>query len=162
MFESSVRTIPWNHQINMTIETYINNLPDERRDTVQRLNQVILENLPSGFEAAISYGMPSYVVPHAVYPQGYHCNPKEPLPFISFASQKASVNLYHMGIYAKPELLNWFEEAYPKHVKGKLDMGKSCIRFKKMDQIPFELIGELVRKMTVEEWIEIYDQRSKK
>jgi hypothetical protein len=145
----------------MTIADFINDLPEERKEAVFKLNQVILENLPSGFEATFSYGMPSYVVPHSIYPNGYHCNPKEPLPFISFASQKASVNLYHMGIYAKPELLNWFIEEYPKHVKGKLDMGKSCIRFKKTDQIPYDLIGELIKKMTVEEWITIYETQVK-
>jgi uncharacterized protein YdhG (YjbR/CyaY superfamily) len=146
----------------MTALEYINALPEERKEAVRKLRQVILDNLPEGFQESFSYGMPGWDVPHSIYPKGYHCNPKEPLPFMGYASQKNSVNFYHMGIYAKPELLNWFVEEYPKHVKGKLDMGKSCVRFKKMDQIPYELIGELVRKMSVQEWIDIYEAQLRK
>ena len=143
-------------------EQYIQELPEDRVEAVQKLRKVVLDNLPEGFKEEMSYGMIGYVVPHSIYPAGYHCTPKLPLPFISFASQKNSVNFYHMGIYAKPELLNWFTTEYPKHSSAKLDMGKSCVRFKKMDQIPFELIGDLVQKMTVEEWISCYESNVKR
>jgi len=143
-------------------EDYINQVPEERQDSLKKLRQVIKDNLPNGFEEGIQYKMIGYYVPHSVYPDGYHCDPKTPLPFMSFASQKNSVNLYHSGIYANPELQKWFVTEYPKHCKRKLDMGKSCIRFKKMDDIPFELIGELTRKMTAKEWISIYETVIKK
>lgn len=143
-------------------EDYISQVPDERQDTLKKLRKVINDNLPKGFEEGMQYKMIGYYVPHSVYPDGYHCDPKTPLPFMSFASQKNSVNLYHMGIYAKKELLDWFVDEYPKHCKRKLDMGKSCIRFKKMDEIPFELIGELTKKMSSKEWIDIYESALKK
>lgn len=145
-----------------TPEQYIQELPKDRVEAIIKLRQVIKDNLPKGFKEEMSYGMIGYVVPHEIYPAGYHCTPKLPLPFMNFASQKNSVNFYHMGIYAKPELLNWFTTEYPKHCKAKLDMGKSCIRFKKMDQIPFELIGELVQKMSVEDWINCYEANFKR
>ena len=141
---------------------YISQVPEERQDSLKKLRQVIKDNLPNGFEEGMQYKMIGYYVPHSVYPDGYHCDPKTPLPFMSFASQKNSVNLYHSGIYANPELQKWFVTEYPKHCKRKLDMGKSCIRFKKMDDIPFELIGELTRKMTAKEWISIYETVIKK
>jgi len=143
-------------------EDYISQVPVERQDILKKLRSVINNNLPKGFEEGIQYGMIGYFVPHAIYPEGYHCKPTEPLPFMSFASQKNSVNLYHSGIYAKKELLDWFVAEYPKHCKRKLDMGKSCIRFKKMEAIPFELIGELVSKMTVKDWITLYEANFKK
>ena len=143
-------------------EDYISQVPEERQGTLKKLRKVIKDNLPKGFEEGIQYKMIGYYVPHSVYPDGYHCDPKTPLPFMSFASQKNSVNLYHMGIYAKKELLDWFVGEYPKHCKRKLDMGKSCIRFKKMDEIPFELIGELTKKMSSKEWIDIYESALKK
>lgn len=136
---------------------YIESLPEDRKLAVEKLHQVILENLPKGFEVIMAYGMLSYSVPLSIYPAGYHCTPGMPLSFISLASQKNSINLYHMGIYANPSLLKWFQEEYPKHCKTKLDMGKSCIRFKKMEQIPFELIAELCTKITVKEWTETYE-----
>ena len=145
-----------------TVEEYISQLPDERKAVVQKFREIINKNLPKGFEEGINYKMLGYYVPHSVYPDGYHCNPKLPLPFMSLASQKASVNFYHMGIYAKPELLNWFVAEYPKHCKRKLDMGKSCVRFKYLEEIPFDLIGELVRKTTVQNWIERYEATFKK
>ncbi len=145
-----------------TIEEYIEQLPKERQEPIRKLHGIILENLSSGFSEEISYGMIGYIVPHSVYPAGYHCDTSKPLPFMSIASQKNFVALYHMGIYAKPELLEWFTAEYPKHCKSKLDMGKSCIRFKKMEQIPYKLIGELVSKMTSEEWISIYEANIKK
>lgn len=139
-------------------EEYINQLPEERKAIISELRKVILDNLPQGFEETISYGMISYVVPHTIYPAGYHCNPKEPLPFMSIASQKNFVAVYHMGLYSDKELYNWFVQEYPKYMKTKLDMGKSCIRFKKMDQVPYELIGELSGKITVEQWIAIFSK----
>jgi uncharacterized protein YdhG (YjbR/CyaY superfamily) len=143
-------------------EDYISQVPEDRQDTLKKLRKVINDNLPKDFEEGMIYKMIGYYVPHSVYPDGYHCSPEIPLPFMSFASQKNSVNLYHSGIYAKPELHDWFVAEYPKHCKRKLDMGKSCIRFKKMDEIPFDLIGELVRKMTCEEYIDIYENAIKK
>lgn len=141
---------------------YITQVPKERQAVLEKLRQVINSNLPKGFEEGIIYNMIGYYVPHKVYPDGYHCDPKTPLPFMSFASQKNSVNLYHSGIYANPDLHDWFVNEYPKHCKRKLDMGKSCIRFKKLDEIPFELIGELTGKMTCDEWIKIYEVTIKK
>ncbi len=143
-------------------DDYISQVPEERRPTLQKLRHVINDNLPEGFEEGIQYGMIGYYVPHSVYPNGYHCDPKTPLPFMSFASQKNSINLYHSGIYVKPELHDWWENEYPKHSSRKLDMGKSCVRFKKIDDIPFELITELVQKMTCQEWIDLYEANIKK
>jgi len=150
-----------------TVTEILKNIPEDRKEIFQKLHNVILKNLPKGFEPAMSYGMLSYgmlgyVVPHSIYPAGYHCKPTEPLPFAAIASQKNSINFYHMGIYSKPELLKWFVEEYPKHTKQKLDMGKSCIRFKKIDDIPYKLIGELMKKITVKEWINIYETSIKK
>ena len=143
-------------------EEYINQVPEERQSVLKELRKTIKTNLPKGFEEGIQYGMIGYFVPHSRYPDGYHCKPSEPLPFMSFASQKTSISLYHMGIYAKKELYDWFVSEYPKHSKRKLDMGKSCIRFKNMDEIPFELIAELCKKLTVDEWIDIYEKNLKK
>lgn len=140
-----------------TVQEYINELPNDRREAIEKLRKVISKNLPKGFEETIGYGMIGYVVPHSIYPKGYHCDTKQPLPFISLASQKNFIALYHMGIYAEPTLLEWFVSEFPKHAKSKLDMGKSCIRFKKIDDIPFELIGELASKMTTEDWINRYE-----
>lgn len=143
-------------------EDYISQVPEERQEALKKLRKVITDNLPDGFEEGIQYKMIGYYVPHSVYPDGYHCDPKTPLPFMSFASQKNSVNLYHSGIYANKELHDWFVNEYPKHNSRKLDMGKSCIRFKKIEEIPYELIGELTSKMTCEEWIDIYETALKK
>ena len=121
---------------------------------MNQLRAIVQAHLPKGFEETMSYGMIGYVVPHSLYAAGYHCDPKLPLPFLSIASQKNFIAVYHMGIYANPELHEWFVGEYPKHVKTKLDMGKSCIRFKKPELLPFSLIGELCEKMTVEQWIE--------
>ena len=140
-----------------TPEDYINSVPEDRKEAIIKLRNSILKNLPKGFEETINYGMLGYVVPHSVYPKGYHCNPKDPLPFMGFASQKNSINFYHMGIYAKKELLDWFVTEYPKYCKQKLDMGKSCVRFKKPENIPFALIEALVKKMSVNEWIDLYE-----
>ncbi|MDO6817787.1 DUF1801 domain-containing protein [Zobellia sp. 1_MG-2023] len=142
-------------------EAYIAQLPSERQEVISKLRKTILDHLPTGFEEQISYGMLGYVVPHSLYPDGYHCNPKLPLPFINLASQKNFVALYHSGIYANPELYDWFVTEYPKHCKRKLDMGKSCIRFKSMTDIPYELIAELSTKMSVDDWIALYEKNTK-
>jgi hypothetical protein len=142
----------------MSIKAYLEALPAERKSIIQQLDQTIQKKLKGNFEAGIQYGMIGYYVPHKHYPSGYHCNPKEPLPFIQLASQKNFVAVYHMGMYASPELLAWFEKAYAALGIGKPDMGKSCIRFKKIDKIPVDLIGELVSKMSVDEWIQLYEQ----
>ena len=145
-----------------TPEDYIKQLPLERQEPIAKLRNTVLKNLPKGFEEQMSYGMLGFVVPHELYPNGYHCNPKLPLPFINIASQKNFVTLYHSGIYTKKELFNWFIKEYPKHVKTKLDMGKSCIRFKKTETIPYELIAQLCKKMTVEDWIIVYENSIEK
>lgn len=145
-----------------TVKEILNNLSADRADPFNKLHNVIIKNLPEGFEAAISYGGLGYVVPHSIYPAGYHCKPSEPLPFAGIASQKHSINFYHMGIYADPTLFNWFVKEFPKYSKQKLDMGKSCIRFKKMDDIPYKLIGELMQKISVNKWISIYESNLKK
>lgn len=145
-----------------TVKEILTNLPMDRAEPFNKLHDVIVKNLPKGFEPAISYGGLGYVVPHSIYPAGYHCKPSEPLPFAGIASQKHSINFYHMGIYSDTKLFNWFVSEYPRHSKQKLDMGKSCVRFKKMDDIPYILIGELMKKMSVKEWIAIYETRLKK
>ena len=142
----------------MEATNYINQLPQERKPAMEKLLDLLKENLPTGFELQMQYSMPSYVVPHTIFPAGYHCNPKEPLPFISVASQKNFIAVYHMGLYANLELYNWFVSEYPKYSKYKLDMGKSCIRFKRMDDIPYELLGQLFQKMSVQDWIDIYQE----
>ena len=145
-----------------TVKEILERVPVERREAFQKLHQTIVDNLPEGFQAGISYGGLGYVVPHTVYPEGYHCKPEEPLPFAGIASQKHSINFYHMGLYTDPDLLDWFVSEYPKHNKRKLDMGKSCVRFKSIDALPYELIGQLMRKMTAKQWIEVYERELKK
>jgi uncharacterized protein YdhG (YjbR/CyaY superfamily) len=139
-------------------EEYQASLPEDRKAPVEKLRKVIKKNLPKGFKEVMSYGMLGYVVPHSIYPPGYHCDPKLPLPYINLASQKNFIALYNMGIYSSPKLLEWFTTEYAKLGIGKLDMGKSCIRFKNMEKIPYDLIGELCTKMTVEEWIACYEK----
>lgn len=147
---------------DMSVEKYLADLPEDRQQVLKKLDQLIRKNLKGKYEVGMQYGMIGYYIPHKVYPAGYHCNPKEPLPFIQIASQKNFVALYHMGVYAEPTLLAWFEESYAKLGIGKLDMGKSCIRFKKMDKIPFELLGELVARMSTDAWIALYERVLKK
>lgn len=144
-----------------TPKEYIDSLPADRKQAITKLRKAIRENLPEGFKEVMN-GMLVYVVPHALYPAGYHCDPKQPLPFMGIASQKNFVAVYHMGVYADPKLLKWFQLEYPKYSVSKLDMGKSCIRFKKPDQIPFDLIGHLAGKMTVDDWVELYEKSMKK
>ncbi|MBB4806312.1 uncharacterized protein YdhG (YjbR/CyaY superfamily) [Chryseobacterium defluvii] len=145
-----------------SVEDYISKIPEERQVIFQELYDTINNNLPKGFEEGISYGMVGWDVPLETYPSGYHCTPNTPLPFMGLASQKNFISLYHMGMYTKPELLEWFVSEFPKYSKRKLDMGKSCIRFKKIDEIPLELITELSKKMTVDEWIECYEKNLKR
>ncbi len=139
------------------IAQYIESLPSDRQEAFIKLLNLAESKLPTGFEIIIQYKMPSFVVPKSLYPAGYHCTPSDPLPFISMASQKNFIAVYHMGLYSHPELYEWFVNEYPKHSKTKLDMGKSCIRFKKPENIPFELLGELFTKMSPNQWIELYE-----
>lgn len=145
-----------------TPDEYIESLPEDRKKAITELRKTILKNLPKGFAEGMDYGMMGYAVPHSIYPAGYHCNPEQPLPFMGMASQKNFIAFYHMGIYADKKLLDWFVKEFPKHSKSKLDMGKSCIRFKKADDIPYKLIGELVKKISVKEWIAKYESAFKK
>ncbi|UJH68688.1 DUF1801 domain-containing protein [Allomuricauda sp. SCSIO 65647] len=145
-----------------TVEEYISKVPDDRKEPIAKLRETIKNNLPRGFEEGINYKMIGFYVPHSVYPSGYHCDPKLPLPFINIASQKNYVALYHAGIYADKKLLDWFIAEYPKQAKTKLDMGKSCIRFKKMDDIPYGLIAQLSQKITVDDWVSLYEKNIKR
>ncbi|TGM24846.1 DUF1801 domain-containing protein [Leptospira levettii] len=140
-----------------TIDEYIESLPEGNKEAFLQLRSVVKKNLPKGFEETFQYKMIGYVVPKKLYPAGYHVNPELALPFLHIAVQKSGLALYHMGIYADPTLLKWFQTEYPKHCKTKLDMGKSCIRFKKLEDIPWKLIGELVSKMSPKDWIHLYD-----
>jgi uncharacterized protein YdhG (YjbR/CyaY superfamily) len=144
------------------VEAYLEELPEDRKDAINKLRKEIKKHLPKGFSETIGYGMIGYVVPHSLYPKGYHCDPKLPLPFMSIASQKNFIAVYHMGVYADKKLFDWFTNTYAKEVPGKLDMGKSCIRFKKPEAIPFNLIGELAGKLTVDEWINLYESHFNK
>ena len=145
-----------------SVDQYVNELPEDRREAIHQLRSIINKNLPKGFSEGMGYGMMGWSVPHSKYPAGYHCDPKQPLPFLGLASQKNAISLYNMGIYADPELLKWFVDEYPKHSKTKLDMGKSCIRFKKPEQIPYALIGELAKKMNPDQWIALYEKAFRK
>lgn len=145
-----------------TVEEYLESLPDDRKEAIASLRKVIKKNLPKGFKETMGYGMIGYVVPHSIYPAGYHCTPELPLPFMNIASQKNFVAVYHMGIYGDSALLDWFVDEYTKVVGKKPDMGKSCIRFKKPEMIPFELFGKLASKISPEKWIEIYEKMLRK
>jgi hypothetical protein len=141
-----------------TPEQYLAELPDDRKEAMTRLHETLKKNLPRGFEETMGAGMLNFAVPHSIYPAGYHCNPKDPLPFVAIASQKNFIALYHMGLYAMPEHLEWFQKEFPKYSKKKLDMGKSCIRFKKAENIPYDLIAALAKRISVQEWIEQYEK----
>jgi uncharacterized protein YdhG (YjbR/CyaY superfamily) len=141
-----------------TVDAYIAELPEGRQQAINALRKVIKKNIPKGFAEGIGYGMIGWSVPHKLYPDGYHCDPKQELPFFSIASQKNSINIYHMGVYADPKLLKWFVDAHAKASTKKLDMGKSCVRYKKQEDIPLDLIGELVGKITVNDWIKLYER----
>jgi hypothetical protein len=139
-----------------TPNQYIASLPPDRQKVIRKLRAVIRENLPRGFEETIAYGMLAWVVPHSLYPAGYHCDPKKPLPFMNLASQKQYVSLYHMALGVGP-LLSWLRTEWPRHTDEKLDAGKGCLRFRKLDRIPCQLVGELAAKMTPQEWIDAYE-----
>ena len=143
-------------------EEYIEQLSEDRQVVMNKLRKTILDNLPNGFEETMIYNMIGYVVPHTMYPGGYHVDPTLPLPFINIASQKNFIAVYHMGVYAIPEVMDWFVNEYPNHSSLKLNMGKSCIRFKNINKIPYELLGELVSKITAQEWVEVYEAVIKK
>lgn len=146
-----------------TPQEYLENLPEDRKKPVNDLRDIVLNNMPHGLEEDMLYGMLGYCVPKSVYEPGYHVGKEwSPLPFVNIASQKNFIALYHSGIYAHKPLYDWFVKEYPKHSKYKLDMGKSCIRFKKVNDIPLDLIAELMTKMTVKEWIGIYESAIKK
>jgi uncharacterized protein YdhG (YjbR/CyaY superfamily) len=145
-----------------TVEQYLAELPPDRQPAMEKLRKIIKKNLPKGFQEAMNYGMVGYVVPHKLYPGGYHCDPKMPLPFMNIASQKNFIAVYHMGVYADPKLLDWFTREHAKASAKKLDMGKSCIRYKKPEDIPYELIGQLAAKVTPEQWIAAYEKHVKR
>lgn len=141
---------------------YLESIPEQFRAAFEQLRETVLANIPEGFKEVMQYGMITFVVPHGLYPPGYHCDPQLPLPFVSIAAQKNFVALYHMGIYADQDLLNWFTTEYPRHSSAKLDMGKSCIRFKKQEHIPYELIGQLLQKISAADWIALYESKFKR
>jgi hypothetical protein len=145
-----------------TPEEYIKEMPEDRQKAFSKLRSVIKKNIPKGFKEGMGYGMMGWSVPHSLYPAGYHCNPKDPLPFMGIASQKNFIAVYHMGVYADPKLLKWFQSAHAKVSAKRLDMGKSCIRYKKPEDIPFDLIGELASKITPAEWIATYEKNMKR
>lgn len=145
-----------------TVKEYLKEIPADRKESFNNLRNEILKNLPEGLEEGMTYGMIGYYVPHKIYPDGYHCDPKQPLPFAALASQKNFISFYHMGMYSNESLLEWFKDEFPKHSKSKLDMGKSCVRFKIKDDIPFRLIGKLMKKLTVKDWIKYYENNLKK
>ena len=145
----------------MNVSDYLAALSPDRKAPMERLVAVIRDNLPGGFDEVINYGMPSWVVPHSTYAAGYHVNPTLPLPFLGLASQKSHIGLYHMGIYASPDLMEWFVHAYPQHCKTKLNMGKSCVRFKSVRNIPYDLVGDLCSRMSPQQWIALYEAQVK-
>ncbi|MFL5730714.1 MAG: DUF1801 domain-containing protein [Cytophagaceae bacterium] len=145
-----------------TPEDYLKQVSKDRLESFGKLRVTILKNIPKGFEECIAYGMISYVIPHSLYPDGYHCNPKIPLPFISIASQKNFIALHHLGLYGSPKLLDWFVKEYAAKCEFKLDMGKGCVRFKKPEHIPYKLIADLIKKVSAKEWIELYEKNFKK
>jgi hypothetical protein len=140
-----------------TVDEYLANLPENRRAIMTDLRKAIKKNIPKGFQEAMGYGMAGWVVPHSLYPEGYHCDPKQPLPFMGLASQKNHIAVYHMGVYSSGKLLEWLLAEWPKHSSKKLDMGRSCIRFKRAEDVPIALIGELASKMTPQQWIDLYE-----
>jgi uncharacterized protein YdhG (YjbR/CyaY superfamily) len=145
-----------------TPDAYFAALPADRRPVMLALRAAIAKALPTGFEEIVSYGMPGWVVPLTIYPAGYHCTPGAPLPFLGLASQKSHISFYHMGLYADPALLAWFKAECAKRLTKKLDMGKSCVRFKKPEDVPVELLADLCRRMTPKQWIAIYESKLKR
>jgi uncharacterized protein YdhG (YjbR/CyaY superfamily) len=145
-----------------TPDEYVRWVSSERRPQFAEMRQAIQQAMPNGFEEQMSYGMIGYVVPHELYPPGYHCNPQLPLPFVSIANQKNFFGFYHMGLYADAHLMDWFLAEHSALNLRKLDMGKSCIRFNRWNEIPLELLTKLVSKMSVEDWIACYEKNLKR
>lgn len=143
-----------------TVDQYLAGLPTDRRDALNEVRRVILRNLPKGYEEGMQYGMIGYYVPHSVYPPGYHCDPKQPLPFAGLASQKNHMSMYLMCIYGDPEHQKRFQEEWLATGR-KLDMGKACIRFKKIDDVPLEVVGGAIKRVTVKKFIEYYESTIK-
>lgn len=147
-----------------TVEQYIAELPPDRREIVSTVRNVILKNLDKGYQECMGYGMMGYAVPHSIFPAGYHCNPKQPLPFAGLASQKQYVSLYIMFLYCgcdgsvETDVLKWFRDAWAKSGKKKLDMGVCCIRFKKLDEIPLDVIGEAIKRMPLKDYVAGYEK----
>ena len=139
----------------MTFDEYIATIPNERRDAFTKLIQAVRDNIDSKFSEAYLYGMIGWVISKDIYPAGYHADPSLPVSFLGLANQKHYIALYHMGLYADPDLLSWFADEYAK-TGNRLDMGKSCVRFKKMDMIPYQLIGELVSRMSLDDYLKLY------
>lgn len=139
-----------------TVAEYLAGLPEDRRKALEAVRRVVRKNLPKGYQEGMQYGMIGYFVPHSIYPDGYHCDPKQPLPFAGMASQKGHMALYMTGTYMSPELEAWFRKAWTADGR-KLDMGKACVRFKKLEDVPLEVVGEAIRRMPVEEFIRIYE-----
>jgi len=139
-----------------TVEKYLSELPEDRRAALAAVRKVILANLDRGYEEGMQYGMIGYYVPHRVYPAGYHCNPEQPLPFAGLASQKSHMALYLMCVYGSEEEETWLRERWAKAGK-KLDMGKSCIRFKKLDDLPLDVVGRLIRRVPAKKFIANYE-----
>lgn len=145
-----------------TPDAYIEELPEERKDAITRLRREIKKNIPKGFREGMGYGMIGWSVPHSLYPEGYHCDPTQPLPFMSIASQKNYISVYHMGLYDSNTLGKWFVKEYEKLNFGRLDMGKCCVRFKNPEKIPYKLIGELATRITPAAWIAQYEKSKPK
>lgn len=143
-------------------DEYIASLPEDRQEPMQQLRDAIAQHIDKDYKECIAYGMIGYVVPHSIFPAGYHCDPKLPLGYMNIASQKTGITVHHLGLYMNKGLTDWFVAEYPKHTTAKLDLGKGCIRFRKPDQIPFELIGQLAGKLSVRQWIEHYEKALKR
>jgi uncharacterized protein YdhG (YjbR/CyaY superfamily) len=141
-----------------SVDEYIDKLDAKWKDGIIKLRTIIKDNIPAGFVETMSYGMIGYVVPHSKFPKGYHVTPNLPLPFINLAAQKNYIALYHMGLNGNQKLKDWFVDEYQKTYKLKMDMGKGCFRFRKNENIPYALIKELVRKISIDAYIEKYEE----
>lgn len=142
----------------MTFDEYVDNIDDKWKSTFLKTWDTIEKHLPPGFEVGIQHGMPGFSVPLHTYPEGYHVD-NTPLPFIGIAAQKRHLAVYHMAMYREPEIYDWFVGEYDKHMTTKLNMGKSCIRFTNPTKVPYALLGQLAEKITVDEWIKLYESR---
>ena len=143
-----------------TVKEYLAGLPEERRRTVAAVRDVIRKNLPEGYEEGMQYGMIGYYIPHSIFPEGYHCDPAQPLPYACLASQKNHMALYLMCVYGDQGTRAWFEKAYRATGK-KLDMGQSCVRFKKLEDLPLEVIGQAVAKIPLDKYLARYKELRK-